>query len=82
MVLGDVVNIPVRVKHWHGAAPDNCFFHLTVEVTAENGSNKWLEQVDDEQYGSVSMKVGAPFISCFLTVPLCNLYDNLIEKSS
>ena len=25
---GDVVNIPVGVKHWHGAAPDSWFSHL------------------------------------------------------
>lgn len=40
------------------------------------------KSVDDEQYSSVIKKFGAAFISCFLTVPLCNLYDNLIEKSS
>ena len=50
---GDVVNIPVGVKHWHGAAPDSWFSHLAVEVPGENGSNEWLEPVDDEQYGKV-----------------------------
>ena len=25
---GDAVNIPVGVKHWHGAAPDSWFSHL------------------------------------------------------
>lgn len=29
---GDVVNIPVEVKHWHGAASDSWFTHLAVEV--------------------------------------------------
>ncbi|MCI8669007.1 MAG: cupin domain-containing protein [Lachnospiraceae bacterium] len=48
---GDVVNIPVGIKHWHGAAPDSWFSHLAVEVPGENGSNQWLEPVDDEQYG-------------------------------
>lgn len=47
---GDVVNIPVGVKHWHGAAPDSWFSHLAVEVPGENGSNEWLEEVSDEQY--------------------------------
>ena len=47
---GDVVNIPVGVKHWHGAAPDSWFSHLAIEVPAENGSNEWLEAVDDETY--------------------------------
>lgn len=47
---GDVVNIPVGVKHWHGAAPDSWFSHLAVEVPAEDGSNEWLEAVSDEEY--------------------------------
>ena len=36
---GDVVNIPVGVKHWHGAAPDSWFSHLAVEVPGENTGN-------------------------------------------
>lgn len=47
---GDVVNIPVGVKHWHGAAPDSWFSHLAIEVPAENGSNEWCEPVSDEVY--------------------------------
>ena len=50
---GDVVNIPVGVKHWHGAAPDSWFSHLAVEVPGENGSNEWLEPVTDEVYGKL-----------------------------
>ena len=51
---GDVVNIPAGVKHWHGAAPDSWFSHLAVEVPAEEGSNEWLEPVDDVAYTSAS----------------------------
>lgn len=47
---GDVVNIPVGVKHWHGAAPDSWFSHLAVEVPGEEASNEWLEKVRDEDY--------------------------------
>ena len=50
---GDCVNIPEGVKHWHGAAPDSWFSHLAIEVPGENGSNEWLEPVDDKQYGSL-----------------------------
>lgn len=50
---GDVVNIPVGVKHWHGAAKDSWFSHLAVEVPGENGSNEWLEAVDDKTYNSL-----------------------------
>lgn len=50
---GDVVNIPPEVKHWHGAAPDEWFQHLAVEVPAERASNEWLEPVSDEDYGKL-----------------------------
>ena len=47
---GDVVNIPVGVRHWHGAAPDSWFSHLAVEVPGDETSNEWLEAVDDATY--------------------------------
>lgn len=50
---GDCVNIPAGVKHWHGAAPDSWFSHLAIEVPGVDGSNEWLEQVSDEQYGKL-----------------------------
>lgn len=50
---GDVVNVPAGVKHWHGAAPDSWFSHLAIEVPAENGSNEWLEVVDDKIYSKL-----------------------------
>lgn len=50
MKPGDVINIPPEVKHWHGAAPDSWFSHLAVEVPAEDGSNEWLEPVEESAY--------------------------------
>ena len=50
MLPGDVVNIPVGAKHWHGAAPDSWFSHLVVEVPGEEASNEWLEEVSDTDY--------------------------------
>lgn len=50
MLPGDVVNIPVGVKHWHGAAPDSWFSHLAVEVPGKEASNEWLEEVNDTDY--------------------------------
>ena len=47
---GDVVQIPAGVKHWHGAAKDSWFAHLSVEVPGENTKNEWLEPVDDAAY--------------------------------
>ena len=50
MKPGDCINILAEVKHWHGAAPDEWFSHLAIEVQGENGSNEWLEPVSDEEY--------------------------------
>ena len=43
---GDIVNIPVNVKHWHGARPDSWFSHISIEVPGVEGSTEWLEPVD------------------------------------
>ena len=53
---GDVANIPVGVKHWHGAAPDSWFSHLAVEVPGDETSNEWLETVDNTVYFKASGK--------------------------
>ncbi len=47
---GDVVHIPAGVKHWHGAAKDSWFVHISVEVPGENKSNEWLEPVNENDY--------------------------------
>ena len=47
---GDVVAIPVGVKHWHGAAKDSWFAHVAIEVPGENTSNEWLAPVSDSDY--------------------------------
>ncbi len=50
---GDVVNIPARVKHWHGAVPTSWFAHLAIEVLGENTQNEWCEPVDAEEYNKL-----------------------------
>ena len=57
MKPGDCINIPAEVKHWHGAAPDEWFSHLAIEVPGENSSNEWLEPVSDEEYRKLNRKV-------------------------
>ena len=37
-------------KHWHGAAPDEWFSHLAIEVPGEKTSSEWCETVTDEIY--------------------------------
>ena len=51
MTPGTVIAIPAETKHWHGAAKDSWFQHLTYHTSAQEGaSNEWLEPVTDEQY--------------------------------
>ena len=47
---GDCINIPAEVKHWHGAAPDEWFSHLAIEVPGEKTSSEWCEIVTNEIY--------------------------------
>ncbi len=51
---GTVIAIPAEVKHWHGAAQDSWFQHLTYHKDVQEGaSNEWLEAVTDEIYGKL-----------------------------
>lgn len=51
MLPGTVIAIPAEAKHWHGAAKDSWFQHLTYTTNAgEKASNEWLEAVVDEEY--------------------------------
>ncbi len=54
MQQGDIINIPVGVKHWHGAGKDGWFSHLAIEVPGENGSATWCEPVSDEDYDNAT----------------------------
>ena len=55
---GDVVNIPPEVKHWHGAAPNSAFTHISVSGQRVEGMEEfdtmWLEPVDQEEYARLS----------------------------
>ena len=65
---GSVVNIPVGVKHWHGAAPDSWFSHLAVEVPGTkppmNGWKPWTtqyilrQQARRSEYGKTEFNTG------------------------
>lgn len=48
---GMVAAIPENVKHWHGAAKDSWFQHLSV-MTAGSGTT-WLEPVDPKVYAAL-----------------------------
>ena len=51
---GVIISIPEGVKHWHGAAADSWFQHLTYHADAKPGnSTEWLEPVSDEAYSAL-----------------------------
>ncbi|MDE5833178.1 MAG: cupin domain-containing protein [Desulfovibrio sp.] len=52
---GDVVHIPPNVKHWHGAAKDSWFAHISVEIPGNTGT-EWLEPVGEEEYANLSAR--------------------------
>ena len=54
LLPGSVENIPVGVKHWHGAAKDSWFSHLALEIPGEKGSTTWCEPVSEEGYGKLN----------------------------
>ncbi len=54
MTPGTVIAIPAEAKHWHGAAKDSWFQHLTYHKDVQEGaSNEWLEPVTDEIYNQL-----------------------------
>jgi quercetin dioxygenase-like cupin family protein len=51
---GVIIEIPEGVKHWHGAAKDSWFQHLTYHKDVQEGaSNEWLEPVSDGHYSKL-----------------------------
>jgi len=47
---GDVVWIPPRQKHWHGAAPKSAMTHFAIAEQLDGTVVEWMEKVSDEQY--------------------------------
>ena len=47
---GDVVKIPPNVEHWHGAAPNSEFAHISIETNIPNNVTTWLDKVSDNEY--------------------------------
>ena len=45
-----MVKIPPEVVHWHGAAPDSEFAHISIEPNLPDNLTTWLEPVTDEEY--------------------------------
>ena len=50
---GDVVWFAPGEKHWHGATATTAMTHIAIQEALDGKAVDWMEQVSDEQYGSV-----------------------------
>jgi len=51
--IGDVVEIPSNVKHWHGATCDKWFSHIAFSIPDSEAETEWCEEVTDEEYSKL-----------------------------
>jgi 4-carboxymuconolactone decarboxylase len=47
---GDLVWIPPKVKHWHGATASTSMTHIEIQESLSGKTVEWMEKVSDEQY--------------------------------
>lgn len=40
-------------KHWHGAAKDLWFAHLSIMTDTDKAKSTWLEPVDEDYYNNL-----------------------------
>lgn len=52
LVAGDCIEIREGVKHWHGAAQNSWFSHISITA----GQSEWLAPVSDEEYLQINKK--------------------------
>ena len=51
MIPGVSVTIPEGTKHWHGAAANSWFQHIS--IMQEGATTEWLEPVDQNEYAKL-----------------------------
>jgi quercetin dioxygenase-like cupin family protein len=47
---GDVVQIPLGVKHWHGATATTAMTHIALQEQLDGKAVDWMEQVSERQF--------------------------------
>ncbi|WAI01563.1 cupin domain-containing protein [Methanogenium organophilum] len=52
--VGDSVEIPANVTHWHGATADSSFEHLGVTMNPESEQTERFDPVSDEEYANLA----------------------------
>ena len=51
---GDIVNIPARVKHWHGASAYSPMTHVAITNYESDKGVDWLEPVTEDQFSKAN----------------------------
>lgn len=54
--IGDYVEIPPNVVHWHGSTSDGEFAHIAISLNTDEGGVIWMNPVSDEEYINASFK--------------------------
>nr|WP_152708790.1 cupin domain-containing protein [Microvirga tunisiensis] len=49
---GDVVWIPARIKHWHGATDTNGMSHVAITYIQDGKNADWMGLVTDQEYAT------------------------------
>jgi 4-carboxymuconolactone decarboxylase len=49
---GDVIVIPSKIEHWHGASKDSSLNHIAITNNVNGVPVTWLSPVSDEEYKS------------------------------
>lgn len=47
---GDIVKIAPNIEHWHGAAPDSWFVHVSIESNGADNKVSWFSPVTNKEY--------------------------------
>ncbi len=51
---GDSVSVSANEKHWHGAALEQIFIHISIQAEDEHGEQAaWMDPVSDQDYERV-----------------------------
>ena len=53
LLPGQSATIPEGTKHWHGAAPDTMFQHLSIMSERKDVSTEWMEPVSEEEFNKL-----------------------------
>ena len=55
--IGDVINIPENVEHWHGASAVSKMVHIAITNYKNDVQVTWLQPVTDEEYNAVNLSI-------------------------